>query len=130
LLHSYDETLHFRYCRDLDGRLVAIDVARQNGRLVPRFSPNQFEPIQDDTNSDLDELIFEICQNLTATERRTWLQLVDGVSILDVAAAEGVSRTAIYERIRGSSKGHGGMIAKNPYVAIWWRLRHGDEGGQ
>ena len=51
-----------------------------------------------DTYSDLEELIFEICQNLTATERRTWLQLVDGVSILDVAAAEGVSRTAIYER--------------------------------
>ena len=28
---------------------------------------------------------------------------------------------AIYERIRGNSKGQGGMIRKNDYVHIWWR---------
>jgi hypothetical protein len=39
------------------------------------------------------------------------------------------SRTAIYERIRGNSKGHGGMIAKNLYVAIWWRTRQAREDG-
>jgi len=46
---------------------------------------------------------------------------------LDIATAEGVSRNAVYERIRGSSKRHGGMAAKNPYVAIWWRLRQEKE---
>ena len=55
-------------------------------------------------------------------------QLASGHDLIgrrQVAAVpeEGVNRAAIYERIRGSSKGHGGMIAKNQYVAIWWRLR-------
>lgn len=124
------ETLYFHYCRTLDGQLLAVDVARRNGRLVPRFSPEHFDPqcVTGETdNRELEELITEVTQNLTATERRTWLQLVDGVSILDIAAAEGVSRAAIYERIRGNSKGQGGMAAKNSYVAIWWRLRQARE---
>jgi hypothetical protein len=125
-----NELLYFRYCRTLDGNLVPIDTAKQNGRLVPRFSPGQFEPVADDGDDELDELIAEVCQDLTAIERRTWLQLIDGLTVLDIAAAEGVSRAAVYERIRGNSKGHGGMVAKNPYVAIWWRLRQEKEAGR
>jgi hypothetical protein len=128
--NEFQETLYFGYCRDLTGNLVVIDTAKQNGRIVPRFSPNQFEPEPEESEGEVDELLGEICQNLTAIERRTWLQLVDGLSILDVAAGEGVSRTAIYERIRGNSKGHGGMVAKNDYVAIWWRLRQSREDNQ
>jgi hypothetical protein len=96
---------------------------------VPRFSPEDLEPVSvaDDDTSEMDELIAEITQNLTAVERRTWLRLVDGTSILELAASEGVSRAAIYERIRGNSKGQGGMIAKNDYVGIWWRLRQTQE---
>ena len=128
-----NETLLFHYCRTLDGKLLPVDVARRNGRLVPRFSPKDLEPQctsgEPDTQ-ELDELIAEVTQGLTTTERRTWLKLVDGVSILDLAAEDGVSRAAIYERIRGNSKGHGGMVTKNPYVAIWWRLRQTGENVQ
>jgi hypothetical protein len=123
-----NETLYFRYCRTLDGSLVAIDTARQNGRLVPRFSPNQFEPLPDDSSSELDELVVEVCQNLSSIERRTWLQIIDGLTIVDIAAADGVSRAAIYERIRGNSKGQGGMIAKNDYCRIWWERRNQEDG--
>ena len=125
-----NELLYFRYCRTLDGGAIPVDTAKQNGRLVPRFSPGQFEPAPDEGDGELDELIAEICQNLTTIERRTWLELIDGLTVLDIAATEGVSRSAIYERIRGNSKGHGGMVAKNPYVAIWWRLRQEKEAGQ
>ena len=123
------ETTYFRYCRTLEGRLVPVDTIKRNGRLVPRFSPEDLEPVSvaDDDASEMDELIAEITQNLTAVERRTWLRLVDGTSILELAASEGVSRAAIYERIRGNSKGQGGMIAKNDYVGIWWRLRQTQE---
>jgi hypothetical protein len=126
-MNTEAKTLYFRYCRRIDGQLISVDTARRNGRLVPRFSPEDFEPIlagAEDTSCELDELIAEITQNLTGIERRTWLQLVDGATILDIAAAEHVSRAAIYERIRGNTKGQGGMVAKNPYVAIWWRLRN------
>jgi len=58
---------------------------------------------------------------LTKTERRTWLLLLLGYSIVETARKENVSRSAIYERIRGNSKGQGGMIRKNDYVWIWWR---------
>jgi hypothetical protein len=121
------ELLYFRHCRALDGALIPIDTAKHNGRVVPCFSPGQFEPIHDGADGELDELIAEICQDLTAVERRTWLDLIDGLTVLDIAATEGVSRAAIYARIRGNSKGHGGMVAKNPYVAIWWRLRQEKE---
>ena len=124
------ETLYFRYCRTLNGDLVPLDCIKRNGRLVPRFSPEQLEPLTLDGASDLsewDELIAEITQNLTVVERRTWLDLLDGKSILDLAATDKVSRAAVYERIRGNSKGHGGMVSKNPYVEIWWRLRKGGQ---
>jgi hypothetical protein len=132
-MNETNETIYFRYCRTIDGRLLPVDTARRNGRLVPLFSPTDLEPPTAGGEADsreIDELIAEISQDLTAIERRTWLQLVDGATILDIANAEGVSRAAIYERIRGNSKGQGGMIAKNPYVAIWWGLRQGREEGR
>jgi hypothetical protein len=123
-----EELLYFRYCRTLDGRLIPIDTAKHNGRLVPHFSPDQFTPILDHSDCEFEELIAEVCQNLTITERRTWLQLVDGLTILDIAAAERISRTAVYERIRGNSKGQGGMVAKNDYCRIWWERRQRKDG--
>ena len=61
--------------------------------------------------------------NLNEVERRTWRQILSGVSINGIAEGEGVSRTAIYERIQGNRFGHGGMIGKNFWVLLWWRLR-------
>ena len=58
---------------------------------------------------------------LNRIERRTWLMLLLGESITQIADREKRSRSAIYHRIRGNSKGQGGMIRKNDYVRIWWR---------
>ena len=44
-------------------------------------------------------------------------------SVASIAKEEGVSRAAIYARIQGNSRGQGGMIAKNFWVLLWWRLR-------
>lgn len=67
--------------------------------------------------------------NLNALERRTWRQILSGASIAVIAAEEGVSRAAIYTRIQGNSFGHGGMIGKNFWVLLWWRLRQRTTGG-
>jgi hypothetical protein len=117
-----DETTYFRYVRTLDGRLESVDVGRRNGRLVPRIPREITEHgFNRAGNPDLRELLREVMYGLNRKERRTWLLLLLGNSILDIATRERVSRTAIYERIRGNSQGHGGMIRKNDYVAIWWR---------
>jgi len=117
-----DETTYFRYVRTLDGRLEPIDVVLHNKRLVPRFSPTAAEPPSAEP-SDFKRLVREVMYGLNRTERRTWLNLLLGLSIVEVACKEKVSRTAIYERLRGNSKGQGGMIRKNDYVRIWWERR-------
>jgi hypothetical protein len=108
------ETSYFRYVRKLDGSLEPVDLARRNGRLVPRFHPSVTEPevrSEDAETSDFQELVEEVSQNLSETERRTWLRILDGRSILDIAEEDGVSRAAVYCRIHH-------MIASNPYCAI------------
>lgn len=128
------EVSYFRCCRTFDGGLAPVELSRRNGRLAPRFNPSITglpECVNDASeSSEFRELLEEVCQNLNSIEQRTWLRLLDGRSILDIAVEDNVSRTAIYERIRGSSKGYGGMVAKNPYVAIWWRLRREEENGR
>lgn len=121
------EINYFRYCRRLDGSIEPVDLAKRNGRLVPRFHPSVIEPAssaEPEDSAEYRELVEEVCQNLNPVERRTWLRLLDGRSILDVAAEDGVSRAAIYERIRGNNRGHIGMVGKNGYVAIWWRIKN------
>jgi len=124
--NSEPESTYFRYCRNIEGLLVPIDVARRNGRVIPRFEPSIIHPLlcQDDETPDLLELIEEICYNLTQIERSTWLRALDGQCLLAIAEQDRVSHVAIYERIRGNSKGHGGMIAKNLYVRHWWERRN------
>jgi hypothetical protein len=123
--NEFDETTYFRYARTLNGKLEPVSVARRNGRNIPLFSPCHLEPDPVETKSDLKSLVRELMYGLNRTERRTWLLLLLGYSVLDVAQSEKVTRPAIYERIRGSSKGHGGMVRKNDYVRIWWELRGG-----
>jgi len=114
---------YFRYCRRLDGALEPVDTVRRNGRLVPRFHPSLTEP------EPLDPQPPEIWEkkkffiNLSPVERQTWRKLLRGQPITAIAEQEGITRAAVYERIRGNSKQQGGMIAKNFWVLLWWRLR-------
>lgn len=117
----------FESCCSLDGHVHRVNLARRNKRpmaiLGPEWILPNLEPSAESHDSHLRELRDELCVNLNPVERRTWEQIIDGWSISDIARAERKSRTAVYERIRG--KGQGGMVAKNPYVALWWcqRLR-------
>jgi hypothetical protein len=125
------ETNYFRYVRGLNGELISIGVARHNGRLVPQFHPsitdretNSGSTESPNTQRDrawTDEDKYYI--NLNATERQTWRKILSAQSIASIAKDEGVSRAAIYSRIQGNSKGQGGMIGKNFWVLLWWRLR-------
>ena len=74
-------------------------------------------PLETDETLEFQELVEEICHNLNPMERRTWLRLLDGLSIFELAKEESVSRAAIHDRLRRMTK-------KNDYVAIWWRLKN------
>lgn len=114
------EATYFRYCRDALGNLVALDVARQNGRLVPRFPREITEPYYfpaDAEAPDYLELVEEICQNLNGTERRRFLLATrDDQSISAIAAMEGVSRQAVIDCLHRAAK-------KSQYVEIWLRRK-------
>lgn len=74
--NDFDDTIYFRYCRAIDGRLESVDVARHNGRLVPRFDlswttyalPGNDQSI----SSDYVELVSEISTALTVRQRQIW----------------------------------------------------------
>jgi hypothetical protein len=114
---SNDSTYH-RYVRRLDGTLQSVDLAHRNGRIVPRFHPSMVEAPEPEVEDSPDyrELVDEVTQNLNAGERHMWLRLLEGRTIGDFAEEGRISRAAVYDRLRR-------MVAKNDYVAIWWRLR-------
>src|SRR5262249_43005650 len=110
-----------------DGHHEPVNFARRNGRWAPTFSLRCTEPQPLSADpSEFRELVRELMYGLNRTERRTWRLLLLGYSILDTAAHEHVSRTAIYERIRGNARKHGGMVKKNDYVRIWWERRNNE----
>jgi hypothetical protein len=114
------ETIQFRQCRRFDGAVEPVAVIRHNRRREMQFPPSVIEfPLYTEAEESVEyrELLDEVCQNLSEVERRTWLKIIDGRSILDIATEEGVTRQAIYSRI-------GAMVRKNSYCAIWWRLKH------
>jgi hypothetical protein len=110
------EVSYFHYCRDHQGNPVPVDMAKQNGRLVPRFPQAITEPYllpEDEETPDYVELVEEVCQNLTGKERRRWLLAIrDKQSITDIAATDCVTRQAIIDSFRR-------MARRNPYVRIW-----------
>jgi len=129
-MENFDpDVLLFHACRDLDGTICHLDLGKRNGRVVPLNPPSSRLESSDDRLSPraVYQLIKDIYSNLTKVEQRTWKALLDGKPILDIAREEGVSRNAVYERIRGNSEGQGGMIRKNAYVAVWWLLRRKEE---
>lgn len=115
------DLLEFRRCSDLYGNTVSVDWGKRNGQphvFVPPTSIREATPEPEEVTEQ--EKLFV---NLTPTERNTWRKLLSGQSIAAIAREEGVSRPAIYSRIAGNRKGQGGMVAKNFWVLLWWRLR-------
>src|SRR5688572_10428879 len=108
---SGESIASFHCCCSLDGATHDVTFYRQNGRLVPRIDPALLSSpsLEPEPASDYEELVEEVCQNLTAIERRTWLFILDGWSISRVAEEDEVSRPAVYSRLRS-------MARRNPYV--------------
>lgn len=120
------ETLYFQRFSDLQGNTCELQIGKRNRQRSAILHPASTEVIADAERADNQELRDELCYGLNQTERRTWLKIINGQSLLDIAADEGVQRSAIYSRIRGSRKSKG-MIHKNFYVARWWQLRQRGE---
>ncbi len=95
---------------------------RRNGRPQIAFAPECAEFPSKDVSLDLYERE-KFYVNLNPLERETWSKILRGWSLSRIAADEGVTHQAILSRIRGNSKGQGGMVAKNFYVLIWWIAR-------
>ena len=117
------DLLVFSRYSDLLGQTHRANIFRRNGRRAPVLSPACIQ---------LPDRALEVVPpweqpryfvNLNAVQRRTWGKILRGWSIRQIAAEEGVRRSAIYARIEGNTKGQGGMIAKNFWVLLWWRLR-------
>jgi hypothetical protein len=117
-----DDILHFHCCRDFDGSIRPVDLYRRNGRLAVCVHRVTSDAGPVDAEDPFIRHRTVLAAGLTAIEERTWHRLVSGWSIDVIAAAEGVSRAAIYARIRGSH-GTGGMVHKNAWVAHWWQRR-------
>jgi hypothetical protein len=114
-----NETSKFHRYRRIDGAIEPVNLIRRNRIPEMQFPPAGFEfplYIEAEESPEYKELLDEVCQNLNYVERRTWLKIIDGRSILEIADEEGVRRQAIYSRIKG-------MVRKNDYCAIWWRLK-------
>ena len=127
---SDNSTILFQTCNTLDGHSERVRLGRRNGHPVAMLPPNWADNTAEQTPPShwIDDTRFYV--NLNEVERRTWRQLLSAISINAIAAEEGVSRAAIYARIQGNAKGHGGMIGKNVWVLLWWRLRQRMTGGQ
>jgi hypothetical protein len=122
-----DESRQFRLYRNSDGSIEPLGAVRRNGVAVPRLSSQENSTNQPSRHSTLLQTYRELMQGLNSTERRIWVKLLLGLSVDEVAAMFGVSRAAIYSRIRGDRKGYKGLIAKSKNVAIWWDRRQGSK---
>ena len=117
------EALFFHRFSDFNGEAQDLQIGKRNGQRVPLLSPSiAYVAEKGSDEQETAELQDELCYDLNPLERRTWVKIIFGQSVLDIAKDEGVRRAAIYSRIRGSSKSRG-MIHKNFYVARWWQLR-------
>ena len=113
-----------QYYRRLDGSIERVSLGRRNGHTLALLPPSCTEP----PNKEQAMEIFEqsrLYVNLNPLEAETWKKILKGQSIRSIAREEGVARQAVYGRIEGNSKGHGGMIGKNFWVLLWWLVRQG-----
>jgi hypothetical protein len=115
------DVLKFQLYAAADGRSRVANVYRHNGRLAVGAYEFDLIDLHDDADT-YDQCLRILSANLTATQARRWHKLLDGRSIDEIAAEEGVSRTALYVCIRGKD-GRGGMVRKNRWVKTWWDNR-------
>jgi hypothetical protein len=117
-----DDTVYFRRCCTLTGRLVSLSIAKRNGK--PFLSlPRGCAELADRSEERPFWTQERYYVNLNPIERRTWEKVLRGYTISQIAREEGVSRQAILARIRGNSKDQGGMVSKNFWVLLFWVLR-------
>lgn len=116
------DLLRFRRCSDLHGNTVSVTAGKRNGKPCAFLRPLSEDSAAAPEPREIAEQQ-KLFINLNPTEHETWRRLLAGQSVASIARDEGVSRSAIYSRIEGNSKGQGGMIAKNFWVLLWWRLR-------
>lgn len=123
------DEIKFQRCRTIVGAIRCVGTYRRNGKTVLNLgptwtSPSDFsEPEARDGHVRSRAIPDDLFANLTEVEERTWRMILKGYSPADIAKEERVTRPAIYERIRGNTKGQGGMVSKNRWVARWWNLR-------
>lgn len=111
-------------CARVDGSPITVDIIKRNQKLVPilRREVLNTDPLEPGHRPRLPSRL----ENLNATQSRTFDQILQGKSISAIAEAEGVSRAAIYSRIRGSH-GRGGMIRRNLWAFLWWSFMANEE---
>ena len=104
---------------------MRVSLGKRNGRATILFTPEWTDAERDvpDSFPWVDDVKYYV--NLNPVESATWRKVLNGESIAAIAHDEGISRQAVYARIRGNSQGQGGMIAKNFWVLLWWQLRQG-----
>lgn len=117
-------TFLFRRFRRLDGSVEPVSICKRGGRPFLAVTPSAISPPGGEGGAPpprWDQKRYFV--NLNIIQRRTWELILRGHSLSAIARMEGVSYQAILERIRGNSKGQGGMVAKNFYVLVWWIAR-------
>jgi hypothetical protein len=75
-LISFDEgddadVTYYHYCRDHNGNLVPVDLAKRGRRIVPVFPREISEPYwlpEEESTPDYYELVEEVCQNLNPSQ--------------------------------------------------------------
>jgi hypothetical protein len=123
------EALFFQRCADANGSTQSLQVGRRNGRPSVFLARGicYLPELDARPTAFIDQERFFV--NLNRVERETWRKILQAQSIASIARQEGVSRAAIYARIEGNRRGHGGMIRKNFWVLLWWRLRQKTSAG-
>lgn len=111
----------FQAYRTFTGDVVTVGGVRRNGTLA--LSCLSHDPPPRTARCTAFAPLRAAFAHLTAIERRTWRRILEGRSISDIAREDSVSHAAIYARIRGRGHPTGGMVAKNPWVALWWARR-------
>ena len=84
-----NEAFQFHRYRRIDGAVEPVNLIRRNGRPEIHFPPGIVEfPLytEAEENPEYRELVDEVCQNLNEIERRTWMKIIDGKSILQQRA--------------------------------------------
>jgi len=123
------ETLFFQRCADASGSTQLLQVGRRNGRPSVFLARGFWHPPDVDVPATAFSEQERFFVNLNRVERETWRKILEAQSIASIAREEGVSRAAIYARIEGNRRGHGGMIRKNFWVLLWWLVRQKTSAG-